>query len=220
MIETYSKTSQLQKNYIRSLAFSPLDNSIIIYGDLLGNIFELNRKTKSKKVIGKFENSVVDIKFSRSGKYLSVGGIDGKAKIWQCQKSLCQELSDIKIDSHIYSLSFSEDEKKLAVAGLDEKIYLWDMKKMQLFDNYQPTILSAHKGSIRDMVFTQNFLVSVSDDQTMRFWYYQSNKNLLDNYLKYSCRFLQDYLNQSKYIPKIPEWFNNKDNCSVKLIKN
>ncbi|MGL6282983.1 MAG: hypothetical protein ACRC2J_11300, partial [Microcoleaceae cyanobacterium] len=79
----------------------------------------------------------------------------------------------------------------------------------------KPIILSGHRETITGLEFTQEFLVSVGIDQTMRIWDTELDRKLPDNLLKYSCHFLQDYLKgQYKKSPhEIPNWFDIKHYC-------
>lgn len=208
------------QKYIATLTFSPFEKSIIFYGDYLGNIVQWNRDEKNSKnfkILKKFKDSIADMKFSKTGQYLATVSLGGEIGIWQCRKYLCEIIVDTSItDEVLYSVSFNNNEKFLAIASGNGTIYLWDFEKfIKSSGSEQPITLSGHANIITGLVFAKEFLISVSVDKTMRIWDFELNKNLPKDLLKYSCHFLQDYLqsqNQNTF-SDIPKWFNSKNYC-------
>ncbi len=65
--------------------------------------------------------------YSRDGKYLLSGGMDGRAKLWQADNLL--EL--VAFDGHVgavQSVAFSPDGRAAATGGRDHSVKLWDVE--------------------------------------------------------------------------------------------
>jgi WD40 repeat protein/ABC-type Fe3+/spermidine/putrescine transport system ATPase subunit len=221
---TYRPNNSNPEYYIRSLDFSPFDNSIIVYGDSLGQVILKNiNSTKQDIVLGKYENSVLRVRFSKNGKYLVATGIDGIIEIWQHQQSsnnpkiIFKSIGKINTGKAIYAASFSEDEVFLGTAGISKKIDIWNIEKIQNNDQHIPTkSLEGHTEMVTDLTFTSTFLLSVSFDQTLRFWKFIPNsQNIMKDYLKYSCNYLKSYITLKKQqkLSQIPVWFNYNQEC-------
>ncbi|KAL3911415.1 MAG: hypothetical protein SGILL_007290 [Bacillariaceae sp.] len=125
------------------------------------------------------------VAFSHNGELLACGGMDMTVNLWrrvthQVQvkqqrkehQRFCFERSLAGMENWIYQVKFSPNGKYLAAVGEGEQAFwLWDLQ-----NNYAATVMNdledCHKETVHCIDFTANgkYLVSGSDDETIRVW--------------------------------------------------
>mmetsp|Transcript_5696 Transcript_5696/g.10610 ORF Transcript_5696/g.10610 Transcript_5696/m.10610 type:complete len:525 (+) Transcript_5696:40-1614(+) len=117
------------------------------------------------------------VSFSHDGELLASGGIDQTVHLWKKQSTKTgpkykHTHSLNGMSNWIYNVKFSPNTKYLAAVGESETaVWLWDL------DSYSSILLnddkkSSHRETIHCIDFTANgkYLVSGSDDETIRVW--------------------------------------------------
>jgi WD40 repeat protein/energy-coupling factor transporter ATP-binding protein EcfA2 len=198
--------------------FHPKKKEKIAYaGDLDGSVKIWDWQSKNPpKLIGKHENTFITlVRFSPDGAWLASSGRDGTIKIWRTEDgALIGEIKGHK--KSVYGLAFhpNPNTKIMASASEDETIKVWQIDKViESFNaNRKPledasVTLQGHTASLNRLEFSPDgqFIVSGSDDRTVRIWQWQTNSNIketaqLKKLLDESCNALRNYLDNSKNI--------------------
>jgi len=137
------------------------------------------------------KNWVWSLAFSQNGKILAAGARDGFIHCWDISdptnpkhlKNLPRYVKSMKDKDNrnreIYSIAFSPDGQWLASGSTNENISLWRFKAGDDLMKSPVSIKSliSHKKSVRAVTFSQEkptdttkYLVSASEDQTIRIW--------------------------------------------------
>lgn len=108
---------------------------------------------------------------------------DGTIKLWDINTL------DVIATIHnnggsIKSVSYSNDYTYI-VAGINNQIKVWELTNGTFEDNQEPMIIykKAHNSSIKSVIFSpdNNYIISTSDDQTIKIWKINNNKILSKN---------------------------------------
>jgi len=104
--------------------------------------------------------------WSRDGQILATGDRAGKMTLWAAATGHRQRTFDH--ETRVCSIAFHPNGQHVAVACTDTKIYIWETGG----ESRCIQSLSGHTNEIWAMAYTQDgrFLVSGSDDCTVRFW--------------------------------------------------
>jgi len=97
--------------------------------------------------------------------YLSTGERDGAVCVWD----LATKEKTATFDYGVYAVTVDDGGRYVAGAGLSERVYLWDLT----LDSEEPVFaLEGHTDRIQAVCFSTDgsYLVSTSDDQTLRIW--------------------------------------------------
>src|SRR5262249_25362612 len=105
--------------------------------------------------------------FSRDGRYLAAGNLDGIVKIWDAQTGA--EVHTLpRHGRFVRGLAFSPDGRLLAVGCEDEAgmVKIWDLKTGRFRD------LPGHKGAVIGLAFSPDgsILASACLDGNVRLW--------------------------------------------------
>jgi WD40 repeat protein len=95
--------------------------------------------------------------------YLSTGERDGAVVVWNLES----KQKDLVFDQGVYAIAVDPSGRYLAGAGVSDRVYLWDLTTEELvFD------LEGHHQKVHTVAFSPDgsFLVSGSDDCTLRVW--------------------------------------------------
>lgn len=130
------KTLKGHKDFVRSVAFSPdgrtiasgADDEMIILWDAQSG--EVKRRLK---IPGPgYRNSpqplsVLSLAFSRNGKMIATGNIEGKVVLWDVETGKLLR-SFVGHSDGVRSIVFSPDDQTLATGSVDDTIILWDVQ--------------------------------------------------------------------------------------------
>jgi len=98
---------------------------------------------------------------------------DGTLRVWNISDGLLEEkLSTDK--SPLYGLAYNESGTRLAFGGADRKITIVNTANWQT-----EKVFEGHSGSVTDIEFNGNFLVSSSDNGEIKIWDLENDKELL-----------------------------------------
>ncbi|MEH2285121.1 MAG: caspase family protein [Nostoc sp.] len=200
---------------VNSLDIDPNDSSKIAYVDDDGSvrIWDWQKEHSSPENIGTHDQEVLYIvRYSLKRKnFLASAGEKGKIYIWNTKNPQKKPIAIINThQSIIYGLDFSPDGKMLASGSYDETVKVWDVDKAisgQSSSSLMAT-LKGHTAKVNRLEFSRdgNIIASSSNDGTVRLWKWQSRSRTdvtpeVENLLKYSCKFLEEYLQTNKNIP-------------------
>jgi WD40 repeat protein/transcriptional regulator with XRE-family HTH domain/predicted transcriptional regulator len=176
------ETWQTPDQRIRSVVFSP-DGRFVVAASHPGNVYllDLQRNEKTSFSTGR-DIRVIAIHPTQS--ILAVGSDAGKLSLWSLENhNLITELEVHK--NWIRMIAFSSDGKFLATGSEDTTIGLLDFENNLSCSK----ILQGHTSRVWSLAFnTDNtFLVSVSDDQSLKFWNIKTG-NCLTTFQGYTCK--------------------------------
>ena len=142
--------------------------------------------------------------FSPDSKLIATGGNQGIIKIWDTENE--KELQPITAHREwIRSLRFSPNGKILASGSFDNTIKLWNLKDGQLL-----RVMEGHLNKITQISFSPDgkTIASASRDGTVKLWELDLK---LDDLMKMSCGWLQDYLEIHPKEKELQETCNQQD---------
>ncbi|MEH1903431.1 MAG: hypothetical protein V7L04_18970 [Nostoc sp.] len=211
---------------VNSLDIDPNNSSKIAYVDDDGSvrIWDWRKNTPPENIGTHGQEALYIVRYSLQRKnLLASADEDGNIYIWNT-KNKQNKLIAIINKAHpsiIYGLDFSPDGKMLASGSTDETVKVWDVDKAINGESSLITTLKGHTQQVNRLEFSPdgNIIASSSNDGTVRFWKWQSSSRTdvtpeVENLLKYSCNFLEEYLQTNK---SIPDWLNyQSDICSFK----
>jgi WD40 repeat protein len=115
--------------FVNEAKLSP-DGRFIAVGRTGNNAKLIDFKTgKVFKTLTGHKSMVISLCFSKDGKYLATGGLDGKAIIWDVEKGTPVKTFTFPDEKEaIYSVDFSADGKMLAAAIWGGLVVIWDVQ--------------------------------------------------------------------------------------------
>jgi cytochrome c len=151
---------------VNTVKFSPRENILASGGDdnklLLWPLkYPLKKDNEIEPfILGKHKGKIVDLDFSRNGKYLLSASWDGSVGIWDIKKR-----KNIKfLKGHkgpVYSVKYSKDNKYIYSSGYDGEIKMWEAKN----GNYiRPLIKNGWGISVFEINEKKNFIAYGSTD--------------------------------------------------------
>jgi len=151
---------------VNTVKFSPRENILASGGDdnklLLWPLkYPLKKDNEIEPfILGKHKGKIVDLDFSRNGKYLLSASWDGSVGIWDIKKR-----KNIKfLKGHkgpVYSVKYSKDNKYIYSSGYDGEIKMWEAKN----GNYiRPLIKNGWGISVFEINENKNFIAYGSTD--------------------------------------------------------
>ena len=118
--------------------------------------------------------------WSHDGQWLATGDRAGTITLWDAATGHRKRTFDH--ETRVCSIAFHPNDQQVAVACTNEKIYIWETSD----EGRCIQILSGHTNEIWAMAYTRDshFLVSGSDDCTVRFWNVNTGEceYMLDNH--------------------------------------
>lgn len=165
-LESYHLSNQS----LRSIAYSAERQELAI-GSSDGSIYLLDSNTLFlKKVMAHaHSNSVFSVAYTPNGKYLLSGGRDAMLRIWGTSDwNLANEQN-----AHWYTLNhiaFSPDQAHFATASRDKTLKIWDANTFSLVKVLDTIRDGGHINSVNRLMWLPGFLISASDDRSVRVW--------------------------------------------------
>jgi WD40 repeat protein len=128
----------------------------------------------SQSVFAKQLTSTLSLAFSRDGKLLATGDVNGEIHLWQ----IADRQPILSCKGHagwVHSIAFSRDGKILCSASSDHTVKLWDVA-----DGSCLKTLTGHNQRVRSVAFGRDdkLLASGGSDATIRLWDLQSGQCL------------------------------------------
>lgn len=104
------------------------------------------------------------VSFHPDGNLLLSGGLDGIGRVWDLRSGK----SVLVLDGHlreIYSSGWSFNGYTCLTGGADNNVFVWDLRQGQKTHE-----IPAHQNIVSDLRVTNDFVITTSYDQTVRFW--------------------------------------------------
>jgi WD40 repeat protein len=175
--EDYSlgKTISLSDSSLRALALHP-NGKVLAVGSSDNGIYlvsypELEIMTR----LGGHENSVFTVCFSPDGRYLLSGSRDAHFMVWD---TLAAFQPIHRLPAHLFTVNhivYRPDGKLFATAGRDKDVKIWDAETFQLLKVLDRHKFAGHINSVNRLHWGNDYLVSVSDDRTVKLWQVEIN---------------------------------------------
>ena len=151
---------------VNTVKFSPRENILASGGDdnklLLWPLkYPLKKDNEIEPfILGKHKGKIVDLDFSRNGKYLLSASWDGSVGIWDIKKR--KNIRFLKgHKGPVYSVKYSKDNKYIYSSGYDGEIKMWEAKN----GNYiRPLIKNGWGISVFEIDEKKNFIAYGSTD--------------------------------------------------------
>jgi len=163
------------KEFISSLLF--IESNKLALGTTSGNIYILdliNDRILSKLKSKNIKNRIYSLTLSFDKKYLVAAGFNKNIDIWNLETmSFFKTIENKDLENCISFL----DNKKLLISGKDKNIKLWDFDKLKI-----EKIFKGNKDwtdIIKSSVNHKDF-VTISDDNTLKFWTINKDSYLLN----------------------------------------
>lgn len=112
------------------------------------------------------------LEFSPTGRYLVVGGDNGKILILDPTDFSIQSSFDLQYSSEIYSVSFDRTETQVVVGSSDNQCRVWSLESGEI------TALLPHEDRVVNARFSPDnrYIVTISFDGFARIWKWRENK--------------------------------------------
>lgn len=109
--------------------------------------------------------AIIQIHYSRDGRYLLSTATDGLAKLWTPAGNLIREFAGMPV-AMLFNGAFSPDAGEIATAGYDGVVRIWSIEGKVLHE------LRGHTSGVTDVVFLphKQGVLSSSDDGTVKLW--------------------------------------------------
>nr|WP_322879183.1 WD40 repeat domain-containing protein [Pseudocalidococcus azoricus] len=107
--------------------------------------------------------AIIQIHYSRDGRYLLSTATDGLAKIWSANGDLVRELAGQPI-AMLFNGQFNQDATQIVTASYDGTVRIWNFSGQALKE------LRGHTSGATDVRFLGPGVVSSSDDGSIKFW--------------------------------------------------
>ncbi len=166
---------------VNTVKFSPSNNTLASGGDdnkiLLWQLKYPIKKNISIEpiILGKHRGKVVDLDFSKDGKYLLTASWDGSIGLWDIIKR-----KNIKfIKGHkgpVYSVKYSEDNSQIYSSGYDGEIRLWNAKNGNFI---RPLVKNGWGISVFEVNEEKNFIAYGSTDGIIKVVKLNEDKEIL-----------------------------------------
>jgi WD40 repeat protein/serine/threonine protein kinase len=155
-------------NWFRAVAFSP-DGGRVAAASEDGSVWvwDAVRREALRRLNGPAAGSALSVAFSPDGKRLAVGRYGSGVQLWDLDEGrLAQTLYHY---GNVLGVAFSPDGR-LASSNWTGTIRLWAPDEKQVFS--LRTTLAAHSRPVNALAFSRDglYLVSVSDEGTVRLW--------------------------------------------------
>ena len=154
---------------IRSVEFSPVDNSLVVSASDDHTIKLWNLQDNTVTIFRGHTAKVNAVAFSPNGQFLASGSNDLTFKLWDVQKQLIiATLEHIPIiggsPSEVLAVAFSPDGQSLATAGY-QSVKLWNVDDQTEMATFQ------HEDWVSAIVFSPNGqLLAAVDGKQMKIW--------------------------------------------------
>jgi WD40 repeat protein len=164
---------------VNALAWSPNKNGLLASAGGDGIIRLWNPHTGHQAVsLEGHAKGVYALDWSPSGELLVSGGEDRAVRIWNTASGKLQKT----LGTHgrrIYCIAWSGDGQSLASTS-HEELWLWKMGDGNVQSPSGPRKLSGHVNWVRDVAWSPDGsrLASTGRDRTLRFWDYQTGRNI------------------------------------------
>ena len=165
---TTNETISFDTKYaIRTLAFSPTSNDLLI-GGRTGQVEIWNTETGKQSVpTAGHEGTVAGVAYSPDGRTIASVSGDKSAKLWNAETG-GEQLSLQGHSGGLYGVAFSTDGSKIVTGGWDKRARLWDTASGSLEHTCE-----GHEGDIWAVAFSPStpFGASVGEDRIVRIFH-------------------------------------------------
>lgn len=153
------------RSCINSLAFSP-DGSTLAAALDSGwiELFDMATGKNCGALEGQTTSEVWTCAFSPDGKWLVSGALDRAVRVWDVTNRECQ-FALRGHDEWVNGVAVSRDGAFVVSGSGDKTVRTWDTKSMR-----PALVLRGHNDFVRSVCVTKNYVVSASDDCTIRLW--------------------------------------------------
>ncbi|NJL48326.1 MAG: TIR domain-containing protein [Leptolyngbyaceae cyanobacterium SM2_5_2] len=152
------------------------NSSILVSADQSGQMLVRaigSKQVAAKQNIGRF---VTDVRFSRDGRWIAIGGENGLLKLWDLQQNKLVDLPGHS--AGFVRVMFSPNDNTLASADTLGNMYLWKPNVLEAAlqpdadKKLLPLTLKGHQDGISRIRFSPDgrYLASTSLDDTIRLW--------------------------------------------------
>jgi WD40 repeat protein len=161
----------LSNTALRAIDYNLVNNELAI-GSSNGNIYFLDiYNFKIKSVLeAAHANSVFTVKYSPSGNQLISGGRDAFLQVWDVKQKKSLISSQVAHLSTINHVQFNPNGMLFATASRDKSIKIWDANTYKLKKVINTVKFGCHVNSVNRLLWTNEHLISVSDDRTSIVW--------------------------------------------------
>jgi len=153
------------RSCINSLAFSP-DGSTLAAALDSGwiELFDMTTGKNCGALEGQTTSEVWTCAFSPDGKWLVSGALDRAVRVWDVTNRECQ-FALRGHDEWVNGVSVAKDGSFIVSGSGDKTVRTWDTKSMS-----QALVLRGHNDFVRSVCVTDDYVVSASDDCTIKLW--------------------------------------------------
>lgn len=161
----------LSNRALRTIALAPGRQELAV-GASDGAIYVLDSESLALKYTlpGAHQPSVFTLCYSPDQRYLLSGGRDAMLRVWDADRPQAM-LSEQP--AHWFTLNhivYSPDGRFFATASRDKTIKIWDAGSFQLLKVLDTVRDGGHINSVNRLLWTGDFLLSGSDDRTVKIW--------------------------------------------------
>ncbi len=155
---------------VRSVAFSPTDDSLLAAGQSGGKVVLWNVATgREIGALNGHKTDVYAVAFSPDGQRLAAGGSGNKIVVWNLADKNKVQATLTAQSGFIYSLAFDPHGDALAAGGMSD-VEVWN----PVTDTSPTTSLTGQEGAVYGVAFSPDghVLVSAGADRTIHVWSY------------------------------------------------